>query len=299
VLPSGFFLAAAAAVAFGATDFLGALVSRRTGAAMVVLAVCAISVVVLAFVAAITSAALPSDASSIAQLLLLGAVFALSYAALFEGLRRGPLSVVSPITTAYGAATVVLAAIFLGERANGLQLAGVTLATLGAAATSVVADTTSKRVSGVGGGPLFGVIGLLGQAVVTVALRDRVRLYGSMPALLVLRVGATLAAGGLAMVIAKRRASRPLGPTEGAIRPGLPARYIVGLGTLGLIDTLAQALVATALLAAPAWLVGVVSSCGPVLVTSAALALLGERLRPNQWLGLVLLALGLISVNLG
>jgi uncharacterized membrane protein len=45
---------------------------------------------------------------------------------------------------------------------------------------------------------------------------------------------------------------------------------------------------------APTWLVGLASSFGPALVVLVAVAFLGERLRPSQWLGLGMLASGLV-----
>ena len=45
---------------------------------------------------------------------------------------------------------------------------------------------------------------------------------------------------------------------------------------------------------APTWLVGLASSFGPALVVLIAVAFLGERLRPSQWLGLAMLAGGLL-----
>jgi drug/metabolite transporter (DMT)-like permease len=47
---------------------------------------------------------------------------------------------------------------------------------------------------------------------------------------------------------------------------------------------------------AETWIVGLASSFGPVVAVLVGLGLLGERLRPSQWLGLGLVGLGLVAV---
>jgi drug/metabolite transporter (DMT)-like permease len=46
------------------------------------------------------------------------------------------------------------------------------------------------------------------------------------------------------------------------------------------------------------WLVGLASSFGPAVAVIVAVAFLGERLRPTQWLGLAGIAAGLAAVAL-
>jgi drug/metabolite transporter (DMT)-like permease len=49
---------------------------------------------------------------------------------------------------------------------------------------------------------------------------------------------------------------------------------------------------------AETWLVGLASSFGPAVTIIAAVALLGERLRPIQWLGLAGILVGMIAIGL-
>ena len=51
---------------------------------------------------------------------------------------------------------------------------------------------------------------------------------------------------------------------------------------------------AFALNVAPAWLIGVVNPMGPIVVITAGVVLFGERLGTSQWLGIVLVSLGLV-----
>jgi len=77
--------------------------------------------------------------------------------------------------------------------------------------------------------------------------------------------------------------------------PGRPVtRRIVWLLILaGVCDTAAFSLFAIGLEQAPVWIVTLASSFGPVMVVLFAIAQLGERLRPVQWMGLAALAGGL------
>ena len=55
---------------------------------------------------------------------------------------------------------------------------------------------------------------------------------------------------------------------------------------------------AIGLSSAPTWMVGLASSFGPAVTILVAVALLGERLRPVQWLGLVGVAIGMVAIGL-
>ena len=49
---------------------------------------------------------------------------------------------------------------------------------------------------------------------------------------------------------------------------------------------------------APTWLVGLASSFGPAVTIIAAVAFLGERLKPIQWVGLGGILVGMIAIGL-
>jgi drug/metabolite transporter (DMT)-like permease len=66
----------------------------------------------------------------------------------------------------------------------------------------------------------------------------------------------------------------------------------------GVLDALGLISLSIGLEAAPTWLVGLASSFGPAVTILAAVALLGERLRPVQWVGLSGIALGLVAISL-
>ena len=105
-----------AALSWGLADFTGAVSTRRAG---LLLTMCTGQVVTLAVlgIAAATMRGsglhLPWD--DLAALVLSGILGAASYAGFYRALQLGPVSLVSPIFSAYAAITVLLAVIQSGS----------------------------------------------------------------------------------------------------------------------------------------------------------------------------------------
>jgi drug/metabolite transporter (DMT)-like permease len=98
------------------------------------------------------------------------------------------------------------------------------------------------------------------------------------------------------VLLLRPRAARPLliGAANGGhtiLRTALLAA-IAG----GLLDIAGFVAFAVGLEGAPAWIVGLASSFGPVVSVLVAVLLWRERLQPSQWVGLVGIALGLVAV---
>jgi chloramphenicol-sensitive protein RarD len=66
----------------------------------------------------------------------------------------------------------------------------------------------------------------------------------------------------------------------------------------GSLDVAGLTSFAIGLSSAPTWMVGLVSSSGPAITILFAVAFLGERLKPVQWLGLVGVAIGMVAIGL-
>jgi drug/metabolite transporter (DMT)-like permease len=64
----------------------------------------------------------------------------------------------------------------------------------------------------------------------------------------------------------------------------------------GTLDVLGLMAFATGLESAPTWMVGLAASLGPAVTILVAVALLGERLKPVQWVGLAGIALGIVLI---
>ena len=66
----------------------------------------------------------------------------------------------------------------------------------------------------------------------------------------------------------------------------------------GLLETAGQVSRALGLTVAPAWLIGLVTSLGPVVVISAGVVLLHERLSRAQLAGIACVGVGLVLLTL-
>jgi drug/metabolite transporter (DMT)-like permease len=281
----------AAAVLWGLTDICAALASRRVGG----LATAALAQ--LTSLAGLYAYALVADgrldfASPVAPgAIAVGLVAALSYLTFYVALRLGPMAVVSPVGSAYGAVAVVLAVLVLGESLTGAQALGTCLATLGVLMVSVVVDGR-RSTRFVGPGIPFVVVALLAWGAMTVGVAALVRGVPLLPVLLILRTTSMAAIWSVVIV-------RALVVDRRLPRPRLPPRVALGFALLaGCLDISGYVAYATGLKVSLAWLVGLSSSFGPAVAFLFAVAFLGDRLRPVQWLGLGALGLGVVLVGL-
>lgn len=308
-MTAGFLLGSVASVAFAITDFTASFVARKFGSTNAVLGTMLVSAVALFVYAVVFRQSLFMEFGWFLRSAILGITFALAYFNLFYALSLGPLVVVGPITGTFGVATVVFAMIFLGERPSPFQLACVPLAGIGSILASVVFDSTSEQIRLVGRGPLFAIFAVLFSAAVTVSLQAPVRAVGWLPTLFVLRLGgaATAVVFLLALSVWSRDRHQPSEQGSPSTTPPLALRFseidwrvrwlIPGVLLVGLADTVGLGSQAAGLAVAPAWLVGLVTSTSPVLLTLLGLLVLRERLRTTQWVGVALVIVALIAIN--
>ncbi|MEA2623401.1 MAG: hypothetical protein QOH61_2311 [Chloroflexota bacterium] len=305
------------AILYGSSDALLTYASRRVGTVRAVVVGLALSVMLLAGYAFLIHLTIPSDSDWMIRSAAIGAANGLSYLFFVQALRLGPIVVVSPISAGLGAMTVVFAVVFFGESVTLPQLAAVGITVVGCFLAAVVVEQRVQRPRLVGRGPIFMLVGITLYAAYTVALRDPVRLYGWEPTLLIARISAFLVVAGLGFFILRMsgRSSRAT-PAERATAPGghppvaEPAAPVVDaparpslvmpafvLLLVGLFTTLGIIAYSLGLQGAPAWLVGLVVSTSPVIVVGSGMIFLKERLRPSQWLGVALIAAGLVLLS--
>lgn len=295
-MPFGLLTGLGAALSWGTMDIATALASRRIGSLRVTVGVqlaCSVFLVLAGLVAGTT---LPSDPATLATATLLGFIGAGAYLAYFNGLRIGPISVVSGMVAAYGGLTVVLSVVFRGESLTPLQALGATIATLGVILTGVAFGGGVRATHFAGPGVVFAVVALVLFALMAITMDVALESADWIQVLLVSRlviVAASIAAiGGLA--IAGRR-----GPGRVVGGEPLPVRRIAAMLLLaGAFDAAGLMSFAIGLSNAPTWMVGLASSFGPAVTILVAVAFLGERLKGIQWLGLGGVAIGMIAIGL-
>lgn len=296
----GLLLGLTAALAWGVTDTVATVASRRIGSLRATAGTQLTSVVVLTTLMLGTGAALPVDPAVVVLSLACGMVAAVAYVAFFTALLHGPVSVVSPVVSTYGGLTVVLSVLLLGEALAPGQVLGVAVATGGVVLASVTFGRGLRGARPAGQGVSYAIVALVAFAALTVVMSGPIRAVGWLPVLFLARIAN---AGSVWTILGVSRQRRPAGPAPaGPAPPGERAidRRALGLVLVaGLLDIGGFIAFAVGLEISRTWLIGISSSFGPVIVVAAGVLLFGERPRPLQWLGLGFVAASVFLIALG
>jgi len=276
----GIVLALASAVAYGSSDFVGGIGSRRYSLWQIVFV--GQSAGAVAMVAA--GLVLPATpvAADFAWAVLAGAGSAAGSIFLYRGLSRGRMGLVAPVS-AVGAATLpVLAGVAFGDRPSLFAWSGMLVALPGIWLVSRSPDperATDARLGIVDGG-----IAGVGFGVLFIALGQIADGSGTLPLAANQAVGAILALAAAAGFRQVRRL------TAGVVGWG------VASGLLGAFGTLAF-LLATGL--TDLGIAGVLASLYPVATVLLAAAVLGERVALPQRVGICICTVAIAAMALG
>lgn len=293
-MSEGLLLGLGAALMWGLTDVCAAIAGQRLGSLRVLATSQLAGVAALIAVAIALGEGLPTDPAIVLAGVLVGLAGAGAYLSFFTALRIGPLSVVSPIAAAYGGLTVILAVIIRGESLSLGQAAGAALATIGVVFAGLVFDGGLRSARVVGRGVAFAMVALVLFAVMTVGSAEAIDISGWLPLILLARVTQVVAGWSL-LGIGLGLRPRWMGPLLEAPQAS-SGRAVVIAVTAGLLDVVGLISFAIGLDRSETWLVGLASSFGPAVAVIVAVAFLGERLRPTQWLGLAGIGAGLAAV---
>jgi drug/metabolite transporter (DMT)-like permease len=295
-MPFGLLTGLGAALSWGTMDIASALASRRIGSLRVTAGVQLVSSAVLILAAIATGVAIPSDTGFLSICALLGLIGAGAYFAYFTGLRIGPISVVSGMVAAYGGLTVVLAVTIRGESLTPTQALGAAIATIGVILTGVAFDGGLRATRFAGPGVVFAVVALVLFALMAITMDIALESADWLQVLLLSRlVTAAISIVAVVGVAVAGRGTSSVGPATGLVRWRRVGTMLVVAGSLDVTGLVAFAV---GLSSAPTWMVGLASSFGPAVTILVAVALLGERLRPIQWLGLGGVAIGMVAIGL-
>jgi drug/metabolite transporter (DMT)-like permease len=291
-------LGLAAAVAYGVSDFVAGLLSRRRSFVLVAVIGHAIGCVVLAIGLVLTARAMPT-AHGVLWGAASGVGSAVGTLALYRGLGRGRMGVVAPLSALCAAVIPVLVGVLTGERPTPLAWTGVALAfpaiwlvsspdedawepvADNPAPTSGPATGPESRLAiGVGDGLLAGAA----FALLFVALDRAGEGSGLWPV-----AAGHLTSLALLLPIAARRLVR-------SSRGDLPLRVLVGAATVGLSGTTATVLYFLSTHAGMLAIVAVVTSLYPGVTVVLAALVLKERIGVTQGVGLALSAVAVMFV---
>jgi drug/metabolite transporter (DMT)-like permease len=272
-------LALGAALAYGVSDFVAGVASRRAGAWTVAATsqAAAAGVIVLA-------AALDPGAPGL-RAICWGAAAGLGNGAgnvlLFRGLARGRMAVVAPLSALAAAGLPVLVGIAGGERPGPLPLAGVALAlpaiwlvSAGGAGLRGASgrDVLDGLAAGAGFGVQFSALGQVGRA-------------GGLSPLAVSQLVS------VASIVAAAAAARaPWRPDAATTRPAAAAGLLAGVATVWFQLAAQRGYLSIA---------SVLTALYPAVTVVLAAALLRERVGAGQGAGLALAAAAVALIAAG
>jgi drug/metabolite transporter (DMT)-like permease len=296
-------LALISAAMWGCTDLVTTYVGRRIGSLRVVVIALTTSLFLASGVAIARGAlTVDYDPTIVGGTLLLGVAAGIAYIGVFTAFRLGPLSVVSPTVSAYGALAAFLAVVFLREQLTAAHLGGVIAVGVGISLLGLQTTGTGRdrRASLASPGVAFALVGLLFFAIITVLLTIPIKAYGWSTAIALSRLGNVVTVWAIFLTLYMVRTRLPrwgrhdlLGEGQRLDRIGFALAALVGIG-----DTVAFFVFAAALEQGPTWAVSLLSSLGPIIVVLGGLFGYRERLRRPQMLGLGALAVGLVLATL-
>jgi transporter family protein len=295
-MPFGLLTGLAAALSWGTLDVITALASRVIGSLRVTAGMQSVSAVIFVALALITGTQMPAEPGSFAIAALLGFIGAGAYLAYFTGLQHGPIAVVSGVVAAFGGLTVVLSVVFRGESLTTLQAAGATIATIGVVLTGIAFEGGWRSTRFAGPGVVFSIIALILFSLMTMVTDIALETMEWLQVYSLAR-GVNAATSIVVLVLlARRTGGRSERPVGG---PAWSESRIVGaIVVAAVLDVLGLIAFAIGLESAPTWMVGLAASFGPAVTILAAVAFLGERLKPIQWFGLAGVAVGMIAIGL-
>ena len=293
-MPFGLLTGLCAALAWGSLDVITALGSRVVGSLRVTAGMQLVTAVIFAVLVIVSGTVLPTDARSIGLAVLLGMIGAGAYLSYFTGLQFGPIAVVSGMVAAFGGLTVILSVVFRGESLTPLQAIGATIATAGVLLTGLAFDGGLRSVRFAGPGVVFAVIALVLFSLMAITTDIALETMSWLQVYSIAR-GVNAAIGIAVIVVLAVAGSRMIERPAGG--PSWPvSRVVVAITIAGILDVLGLIAFATGLESAPTWMVSLAASFGPAVTILVAVALLGERLRPIQWLGLAGILTGMVAI---
>jgi drug/metabolite transporter (DMT)-like permease len=283
----GILLGLTAALSWGLADYFAAITSRQTGSFRVVLGFHLVAMLLLAGLLLVTGEAL-SDVSGgdLAWLAFVGLLGGLSYLAFYQALAIGPISIVSPIVSAYAAVTVVCAVLIGGERLAAGETAAIVVVIFGVllASSDLAQMRALERIA------LFGILLALATAVVIGAFVYGVAYfsadYGWLVPIFLARGFSTLFIVGVSLRTGDWRF------------PDRSPRLLAVIALIAVVDTLGYVAFNFGVRHADTTIVATAAAPYAVVPIVAGVMLLRERPRATQWAGIALVIAGLVLLGL-
>ena len=271
-----------AAIGWGASDFVAALVTKRIGGLSAVFWVHLSSVAMSSLYLFAANDVLTLGLAQWTGLLFISVLSFATYVFFYRALQIGPIAIVTPIIGANALVVILLAMAVSGERLNPMQLAAMPAVIGGVALVSVDLRNLKSGHRLMGQGALFGLTAMLclggWQYLVGLASRE----LGWFLPIYLTRI-LTLA------MVAPALAAMRTAPWRSLTWP-----LFGGAALVALLETLGLFAFARGSEVGVISIVAAAATVYPVLPIAGGLVFFRERIAPNQWLGLAAAMLGLM-----
>jgi len=274
--------ALASSLCWGVSDFVGGLQSRRLPVFVVLLVSQGAALATATVVAVAAGDAVPSPGRILFGMAA-GAAGVLALACFYRALAIGTMSIVAPIA-ATGVVVPVIVGMATGERPSGTQLSGMALAIVGVVLASREVHEDEAKAADARLAVLLALVTAVGFGLFFVGM-ERAARGGVLWALVSARVASVSC---VALLTARTR------PSFAGVTPALAP-----LVAIGLLDGAANGLYAFASTEGLLSVVAVLGSLYPVVTILLARAVLGERVRRIQELGIVGAVAGVALIAAG
>jgi drug/metabolite transporter (DMT)-like permease len=272
-------LALSASLAWGASDFLAGLQSRRMSVLTLLCVSQALGLAALLPAALAFGGPLP-DPGAVTWAAAAGLAEVLGFAAFYRGLATGAMSVIAPLGATAGIVPL-LVGLAGGQALGAVQWAGVALALAGVALAAT--ETGGAERVRIAAGCGLALLAALAFGTFFVAM-DEAADGGALWAAVVNR-WASLTVLAIALAALRRR-------------PRIPAGAAGPAAAVGVLDVGANALFATALAQGLGGIVSVLGSLYPVTTVVLAQVFLHERVRHLQRVGVTSALAGVALLSL-
>ena len=216
--------------------------------------------------------------------ILLAVVALTSLLLLYRALALGPIAVVSPIGGAYVAVAVILIVVSLGERLTAGQSAAIALAALGVVLTAADGRSVGRFLARPSLGVWLALAAMVGSGGWAALMAHASRVQDGFATILLQR-GLTVVILLVIFVAVRRNVRTPINSATVAL-----------IAVTGTCDTLANVLYVLGVQSGLASIVATASGAYPVVPALLAITVQGERMAPNQYLGMGVLTAGLVGL---
>ena len=273
----GIALALASSLAWGVTDFLGGLQSRRMSALAVLLVTQPLGLLLALLTALTLGGGLPERSDMLVGVLA-GVILVTALAAFYRGMAIGPVGIVA-VLASLGAVVSLVGGLVQGDDPAALQLVGATVAIAGVVLVSRKPRASGERISSAALG-----LGLLAAAGIGTAflLIDTAAADEPTWAIVALRVG------GISTLLAAAAAVRPSISVDRESAPPLIA--------IAVLEITANMLFAVATNHGLISLISIAGSLYSAVTVLLAWLILHEHLGRSQRVGVVLALAGVATI---